>query len=53
MLIENKIHILMLFGNGFEAVKHMKVFRITGGESCYPKHTLQVVQYLIDNPILI
>tara|TARA_B110000503_G_scaffold133127_1_gene210122 strand:- start:574 stop:1557 length:984 start_codon:yes stop_codon:yes gene_type:complete len=33
-----------------EAVKHMKVFRITGGEPLLSKHTQKVIQYLIDNP---
>jgi len=33
-----------------EAVKHMHVFRITGGEPLLSKHTNRVIQYLIDNP---
>ena len=33
-----------------EAVKHMKVFRITGGEPLLSKHTQKVIQYLKDNP---
>tara|TARA_B110000305_G_scaffold48846_1_gene52504 strand:- start:6592 stop:7944 length:1353 start_codon:yes stop_codon:yes gene_type:complete len=33
-----------------EAVKHMQVFRITGGEPLLSKHTNRVIQYLINNP---
>ena len=33
-----------------EAVKHMQVFRITGGEPLLSKHTTRVIQYLINNP---
>jgi organic radical activating enzyme len=33
-----------------EAVKHMKVFRITGGEPLLSKHTDKVIQYLLNNP---
>lgn len=33
-----------------QSVKHMKVFRITGGEPLLSKHTLPVIQFLIDNP---
>tara|TARA_B100000242_G_C43044730_1_gene487539 strand:+ start:19 stop:1383 length:1365 start_codon:yes stop_codon:yes gene_type:complete len=33
-----------------EAVKHMKVFRITGGEPLLSKHTQKVIDYLIENP---
>tara|TARA_R110000851_G_scaffold237329_1_gene390160 strand:- start:384 stop:1745 length:1362 start_codon:yes stop_codon:yes gene_type:complete len=33
-----------------EAVKHMKVFRITGGEPLLSKHTQKVIQWLINNP---
>jgi organic radical activating enzyme len=33
-----------------EAVKHMLVFRITGGEPLLSKHTKKVIQYLRDNP---
>jgi hypothetical protein len=33
-----------------EAVKHMLVFRITGGEPLLSKHTNRVIQYLINNP---
>tara|TARA_B100001057_G_scaffold224987_1_gene225265 strand:- start:154 stop:1515 length:1362 start_codon:yes stop_codon:yes gene_type:complete len=33
-----------------EAIKHMKVFRITGGEPLLSKHTHEIIQFLIDNP---
>ncbi len=33
-----------------EAVKHMHVFRITGGEPLLSKHTMKVIDYLLDNP---
>lgn len=33
-----------------EAVKHMHVFRITGGEPLLSKHTLKVMDYLLENP---
>lgn len=33
-----------------EAVKHMVVFRITGGEPLLSKHTEQVINYLLENP---
>lgn len=33
-----------------EAVKHMKVFRITGGEPLLSKNTFKVLDYLIENP---
>jgi organic radical activating enzyme len=33
-----------------EAVQHMHVFRITGGEPLLSKHTKRVIQYLIENP---
>lgn len=33
-----------------EAVKHMHVFRITGGEPLLSKHTMTVIDYLLENP---
>lgn len=33
-----------------EAVKHMHVFRITGGEPLLSKHTMKVIDYLLANP---
>ena len=33
-----------------EAVKHMHVFRITGGEPLLSKHTFKVIDYLLENP---
>jgi organic radical activating enzyme len=33
-----------------EAVKHMSVFRITGGEPLLSKHTMRVLDYLIKHP---
>tara|TARA_B100001057_G_scaffold126591_1_gene125501 strand:- start:22136 stop:23569 length:1434 start_codon:yes stop_codon:yes gene_type:complete len=33
-----------------EAVKHMHVFRITGGEPLLSKHTMKVIDYLLENP---
>lgn len=33
-----------------EAVTHMHTFRITGGEPLLSKHTMRVVDYLIENP---
>jgi len=33
-----------------EAVKHMKVFRITGGEPLLSKNTFRVLDFLINNP---
>jgi len=33
-----------------EAVKHMHVFRITGGEPLLSKHTMKVMDYLLENP---
>ena len=33
-----------------EAVKHMVVFRITGGEPLLSKYTMRVVDHLIENP---
>ena len=33
-----------------EAVTHMHVFRITGGEPLLSKHTFKVIDYLLDNP---
>lgn len=33
-----------------EAVTHMHTFRITGGEPLLSKHTMKVIDYLIENP---
>jgi len=33
-----------------DAVKHMHTFRITGGEPLLSKHTMRVMDYLLENP---